>query len=67
MKLTDSLDRACTHRMKTAARSRLLLLAIVGLAVVAPLLSCPAVAAVAGEEARPPMMVASAGLLGGFL
>lgn len=68
MKLTESLDRACSARMRAAARPRLILLALIGFAVVAPLLSGSAIAAVAGptDEAKPKEVIASAGLLGGL-
>lgn len=64
MKLTDSLDRACALRMRAAARPRLILLALIGFAVVAPLLSGTAIASAVGDG--PKTAVASVGLLGGI-
>jgi hypothetical protein len=65
MKLIASLDRACETRMRSAARPRLLLLGLIGFALVAPLLSGSAIAAVTGAD-KPASMVASAGMLGGL-
>jgi hypothetical protein len=61
MKLTDSLDRASTARMRAAARPRFALLALIGFALVAPLISESAIAAATGSD-KPAKMVASAGL-----
>lgn len=63
MKLIASLDRACETRMSAAARPRLALLAIIGFALVAPLLSGSAIAAATGAD-KPATMIASTGLLG---
>jgi len=65
MKLISSLDRACDRRMKAAARPRLAMLVIIGLALVAPLLSGTAIAAATGAD-QPAAMVATVGLLGGL-
>lgn len=65
MKLIASLDRACSTRMKAAARPRLAMLALIGFALVAPLLSGSAIAAATGTD-KPATMVATAGLLGGL-
>jgi len=65
MKLIASLDRACETRMRSAARPRLALLAIIGFAIVAPLLSGSAIAAATGAD-KPATMMATAGMLGGL-
>lgn len=65
MKLIASLDRACETRMRSAARPRLLMLALIGFAFIAPLLSGSAIAAATGAD-KPASMVATAGMLGGL-